>query len=64
MNVRTKFLLSGAIIILVILSSQINFNLDLLSSITSSLTGNAGIGDESNVLRLGYFPNLNHAQVI
>ncbi|MGH9965507.1 MAG: ABC transporter substrate-binding protein [Nitrososphaeraceae archaeon] len=31
---------------------------------TSSLTGNAGIGDESNVLRLGYFPNLNHAQVI
>ncbi|MPZ08251.1 MAG: PhnD/SsuA/transferrin family substrate-binding protein [Nitrososphaeraceae archaeon] len=50
------------IIIVVILSSQINS--DLLSSMTSSLTSGTGSGGESNVLRMGYFPNLNHAQVI
>ncbi len=53
--------MSGVIIIGVTLSSQINS--DLLSSMTSSLT--SGIkNSESNVLRLGYFPNLNHAQAI
>ena len=71
MKVRTKFLLSGAIILVVAFSSQ--FNSDLLSSLTDSLTGGAQSGDNavgvdtespSNVLRLGYFPNLNHAQVI
>ena len=76
MKVRTKFLLSGAIIFVVAISSQ--FNSDLFLSITSSLTGgaqsdgnetirDAGVQDSdsrSNVLRLGYFPNLNHAQVI
>ena len=71
MKVRTKFLLSGAIILVVAFSSQ--FNSDLLSSLTNSLTGGAQSGDNavgvdtespSNVLRLGYFPNLNHAQVI
>ena len=71
MKVRTKFLLSGTIILVVAFSSQ--FNSDLLSSLTDSLTGGAQSGDNavgvdtespSNVLRLGYFPNLNHAQVI
>jgi NitT/TauT family transport system substrate-binding protein len=77
MKVRTKFLLSGSIILVVAFSSQ--FNSDLLSSMTNSLTGGgaqsgdnktlrdaAGLDTESpsNVLRLGYFPNLNHAQVI
>jgi NitT/TauT family transport system substrate-binding protein len=76
MKVRTKFLLSGVIILAVTLSSQ--FNSDLLLSVTNSLTngpqsGDNGTGREaagqdadsrSNVLRLGYFPNLNHAQVI
>ena len=71
MKARTKFLLSSAIILLVAFSSQ--FNSDLLSSLTNSLTGGAQSGDNavgldtkspSNVLRLGYFPNLNHAQVI
>jgi NitT/TauT family transport system substrate-binding protein len=71
MKVRTKFLLSGAIILVVAFSSQ--FHSDLLSSLTNSLTGGAQSGDNtvgmntespSNVLRLGYFPNLNHAQVI
>ena len=76
MKVRTKFLLSGAIVLVVAFSSQ--FNSDLLLSMTGSLTGGAQSGDNestqdeavgdsessSNVLRLGYFPNLNHAQVI
>ena len=76
MKVRTKFLLSGVIILAVALSSQ--FNSDLLLSVTNSLTNGPQSGDNdtgreaagqdtdsrSNVLRLGYFPNLNHAQVI
>lgn len=76
MKVRTKFLLSGAIILTVALSSQ--FNSELLLSITNSFTGsdtssNSETTQETtvedsesipNVLRLGYFPNLNHAQVI
>jgi NitT/TauT family transport system substrate-binding protein len=76
MKVKTKFLLSGAIVLVVALSSQ--FNSDLLLSMTGSLTGDAQRGDNestqeetvgdsessSNILRLGYFPNLNHAQVI
>ncbi len=76
MKVRTKFLLSGAIILAVALSSQ--YNSELLLSITNSLTGsdtssNSETTQETtvedsnsipNVLRLGYFPNLNHAQVI
>src|SRR5919106_6965470 len=76
MKVRTKFLLSGAIVLVVAFSSQ--FNSDLLLSMTNSLTGGAQsggnessqeetVGDSesnSNILRLGYFPNLNHAQVI
>jgi len=73
MKVRTKFLLSGIIILVVALSSQ--FNSDLLLSVTNPLTNGPQSGDNgagagqdtdsrSNVLRLGYFPNLNHAQVI
>jgi sulfonate transport system substrate-binding protein len=76
MKVRTKFLISGAIIIAVAFSSQ--FNSELLLSMTRSLTGGAQSDDDgtsreaaiqdsdsgSNVLRLGYFPNLNHAQAI
>jgi NitT/TauT family transport system substrate-binding protein len=76
MKVRTKFLLSGVIIFAVALSSQ--FNSDLLLSVTNSLTNGPQSGDNdtgseaagqdtdsrSDVLRLGYFPNLNHAQVI
>ncbi|MGH9985089.1 MAG: ABC transporter substrate-binding protein, partial [Nitrososphaeraceae archaeon] len=62
MKVRTKFLLSGVILIIVTLSSQINS--DFLSSMTSSIPSNTQSGGKSNVLRLGYFPNLNHAQII
>ena len=73
---RTKFILSGIIIIAVVFSSQ--FSSDFLSSISISLLGglqsvdNGGLEEgvvqrsdsPSNVLRLGYFPNLNHAQAI
>lgn len=76
MRVRTKFILSGIIIITVALSSQ--FSSDFLSSLSiSPMDGlrsvdNGGLQEgaiqrsdsSSNVLRLGYFPNLNHAQVI
>jgi len=63
MKVRTKFLLSGAIILVVAFSSQ--FNSGLLLSMTNPLTGGDQDSDSrSNVLRLGYFPNLNHAQII
>ena len=73
---RTKFIISGIIIIAVALSSQ--FSSDFLSSMSiSPMDGLQSVdnGDlqegavqrsdsSSNVLRLGYFPNLNHAQVI
>jgi NitT/TauT family transport system substrate-binding protein len=77
MKVTTKFAISGAVILVVALSSQ--FNSELLFSITNSFSGGGNPnGDNettqktavkdsesgSNVLRLGYFPNLNHAQVI
>lgn len=71
MKVRTKFLLSGVIILAVVYSSQ--FSSEYLVNITNFLSGGAEERDsrivgeptsESDVLRLGYFPNLNHAQVI
>ena len=76
MRVRTKFALSGIIILVVAFSSQ--FNSDFLLNLSTSLMGGSQHGDNegfeegavqksdssSNVLRLGYFPNLNHAQVI
>ena len=71
MKVRTKFLLSGVIILAVVYTSQ--FNSEYLVNMTIPLSGGADENDsrivgestsKSNVLRLGYFPNLNHAQVI
>jgi NitT/TauT family transport system substrate-binding protein len=74
MKAETKFLLSGVIILAVVLSSQ--FNLEFLSSVINAFNGNTQSNDTSNsivptytgshskVLRLGYFPNLNHAQAI
>ncbi|HZD35583.1 MAG TPA: ABC transporter substrate-binding protein [Nitrososphaeraceae archaeon] len=62
----TKFLISGAIILVVAYSSQ--FTSEFRSSMTNSLSGGNQVVQEadsrSNVLRLGYLPNLNHAQVI
>ena len=76
MRVRTKFALSGIIILVVAFSSQ--FNSDFPLNLSISLMGGSQHGDNEgfeeeavqksdsslNVLRLGYFPNLNHAQVI
>lgn len=71
MKVMTKFLISGAIILVVAYSSQ--FTSEFRLSMTNSLSGGAASSDNqvvrevdsrSNVIRLGYFPNLNHAQVI
>lgn len=76
MKIRTKFLLSGVIILVVAISSQ--YNSSLLLSLTNSFSsgiqggstgtspneGTQNLEASSNVLRLGFFPNLNHAQVI
>jgi NitT/TauT family transport system substrate-binding protein len=74
MKTKTKFLLSGVIILAVVLSSQ--FDSEFLASVTNPFTSNTqtndttnslvpnNIGSQSKVLRLGYFPNLNHAQAI
>ena len=71
MKVRTKFLLSGVIILAVVYTSQ--FSSEHLANVTNSLSGGADESDsrnvgepasKSDVLKLGYFPNLNHAQVI
>lgn len=72
MKVLTKFLVSGAIILVVAYSSQ--FSSEFFSNMTNSSGVGGGAGSDgqvaqeadsrSNVLRLGYFPNLNHAQVI
>jgi NitT/TauT family transport system substrate-binding protein len=74
MKILTKFMLSAVIIVVVILASYFNSE---LSSTTESITAGIGGGNKdsngvapnrsdswSGKLRLGYFPNLNHAQVI
>jgi NitT/TauT family transport system substrate-binding protein len=73
MKTKTKFLLSGVIILAVVVSSQ--FNSKFFLSVPNAFTGNTQTSENSNsimfnsdsqskVLRLGYFPNLNHAQAI
>ncbi|MER5176351.1 MAG: ABC transporter substrate-binding protein [Candidatus Nitrosocosmicus sp.] len=63
MNVKTKFGISAGIIIAIIITSQSD-NYGLLSS---GSTNNIKIdtdNSKSKTLRLGYFPNVNHAQAI
>ena len=64
MNTKTKFAVSIGIIIAVIASSQSDnhglFSIDTNS--TARITNNDT--SESKTLRLGYFPNVNHAQAI
>ncbi len=63
MNVKTKFGISVGIIIAIIITSQSD-NYGLLSS---GSTNNIKIdtdNSKSKTLRLGYFPNVNHAQAI
>ena len=64
MNTKTKFAVSIGIIIAVIASSQSD-NHGLFSLNTDSTTRIADNDtSESKTLRLGYFPNVNHAQAI
>ncbi len=64
MNTKTKFTVSFGIIIAVIASSQSD-NHGLFSINTNSITRITNNDTpESKTLRLGYFPNVNHAQAI
>ncbi len=64
MNTKTKFAVSIGIIIAVIASSQSdNHGLFSIGSNNVASISNNDIS-ESKTLRLGYFPNVNHAQAI
>jgi NitT/TauT family transport system substrate-binding protein len=66
MRPELKLVISGFIIISVIISSNSNFNIPLLSG-NDKGTNNLGFENadtKSNLLRIGYFPNLNHAPAI
>lgn len=56
MNPKTKFAIAGAIIVAVIAASFFTNSSPLLSQNTVTTT--------TNVLRIGYFPNINHAQAV
>ena len=57
MDFKIKFAISAAIMVAVILSS-------VLYSTGPSLTTSGVNSKASNLLRIGYFPNLNHAQAL
>jgi NitT/TauT family transport system substrate-binding protein len=69
MDTKTKFALSAAILVAVILSS---YPEDITSTITGSDSSNGNSNNNNNnnentrtkFLRIGYFPNLNHAQAV
>jgi hypothetical protein len=68
MDTKTKFALSAAILVAVILSS---YSEEITSTITNSISDNNIPSNNNNdnentrakFLRIGYFPNPNHAQV-
>src|SRR5919112_5922169 len=81
MNSKSKFALSAAIIIAVIISTQYGdngvffFNLiagnnnnndesQNSNSNSNSNNNDNGVSSQSRTLRIGYFPNLNHAQAV
>ena len=80
MNTKSKFALSAAIIIAVIISTQYGdngvffFNLiagnnnnnndESQNSNSNSNNNDNGVSSQSRTLRIGYFPNLNHAQAV
>ena len=81
MNTKSKFALSAAIIIAVIISTQYGdngvffFNLiagnnnnndesQNSNSNSNSNNNDNGVSSQSRTLRIGYFPNLNHAQAV
>jgi NitT/TauT family transport system substrate-binding protein len=76
MNTKSKFALSAGIFIAVFLSTQYGDNgipfLNLIAdnnsnnveSQNNSNNNNDGLSSQSRTLRIGYFPNLNHAQAV
>jgi NitT/TauT family transport system substrate-binding protein len=72
MDTRFKFLLSAGIIIAVIISTQfgnngvsfLNIPADNDNNTDESENSNNEVSSHSRTLRIGYFPNLNHAQAV
>jgi NitT/TauT family transport system substrate-binding protein len=72
MDTRSKFLLSAGIIIAVIISTQygnnglsfLNIPADNDNNNDESENTNNEVSSQSRTLRIGYFPNLNHAQAV
>ena len=78
MNTKSKFALSAGIIIAVIISTQYgdngvfffnliagnNNNNNDESQNSNSNNNDNGVSSQSRTLRIGYFPNLNHAQAV
>jgi NitT/TauT family transport system substrate-binding protein len=76
MNTKSKFALSAGIFIAVFLSTQYGENgIPFLSLIADNNSNNVeiqnnnnnnnnGLSSQSRTLRIGYFPNLNHAQAV
>ena len=72
MDTRFKFLLSAGIIIAVIISTQygnngvsfLNIPADNDNNNDESENSNNDVSSQSRTLRIGYFPNLNHAQAV
>ena len=72
MNIKSKFALSAGIFIAVFLSTQygdngipfLNLIADNNSNNVESQNNNNGLSSQSRTLRIGYFPNLNHAQAV
>ena len=66
MDSKLKLGISFAIIIVVIISSNYNFNWSLLIGQDNNTTGSTSqtVNAKADSLKIGYFPNLNHAQAI
>ena len=66
MDSIAKLGISCAIIIAVIISSNSNFNWSFLVGQDKSITGSTSqsVNAKADSLKIGYFPNLNHAQAI
>ena len=66
MDSKLKLGISFAIIIAVIISSNYNFYWSLLLGQDNSTTGSSSqtVNVKADALKIGYFPNLNHAQAI
>ena len=66
MDSKLKLGISFAIIIVVIISSNYNFYWSLLMGQDNSTTGSTSqtVNAKADSLKIGYFPNLNHAQAV